>query len=194
MLACVDLRVSICVCQYVCEWKICKKRSEISILFSPFLVKQSCRTRPQPVDTRISESYSKKEPHKRSSRDGSCHRAVVLYHWTRESRNSLDANSASSRGSNVGWHDACLLDVSVERRWCAEVSRASESEVQPSLVCRVLLASKKDAPSFYEEAAEDKRWQDFMAAGWSWRRRRIRVKLKLKTDSWQVVGELYLVQ
>ena len=37
------LRVSICVCRSVCVWKIWKKRSEISILFS---VKQSCRARP----------------------------------------------------------------------------------------------------------------------------------------------------
>jgi hypothetical protein len=46
--------------------------------------------------------------------------AVVMYHWTRESSKSLDANSASSRRSNVSWHDACLFDGSVERRWCAE--------------------------------------------------------------------------
>ena len=137
MLACVDLRVSICVCgkfvkivrrsRFCCRWN-------------------SHAGRDQPVDTRISESYSKKEPHKRSSSDGSCHRAVVLYHWTRVSSNSLDANSALSRGSNVGWYDACLLDVSVERRWCAEVSRASESEVQPLLVYRVLPASKMKTP------------------------------------------------
>ena len=122
MLACVDLRVSICVCG-----KFVK-----SVRWSRFCCRWNSHAgRDQPVDTRISESYSKKEPHKRSSSDGSCHRAVVLYHLTRASSNSFDANSASSRGSNIGWHDACLLDVSVERRWCAEVSRVFESEVQP---------------------------------------------------------------
>ena len=59
--ACVDLRVSICVCG---KFGKSVRRSRFCILWN------SHAGQDQPVDTRISESYSKKEPNKRSSSDG----------------------------------------------------------------------------------------------------------------------------
>ena len=133
MLACVDLRVSICVCRFVCG-KFGKSVRRSRFLFS---VKQSCRARPASRHKNIRIVQQEGASQKIIER---WHRAVVLYHWTRESSNSLDANSASSRGSNVVWHDAGLLDV---RRWCAKVSRALVSNRVWCAECfwRVMIAS-----------------------------------------------------